>query len=110
MAQTLRIVKGPNVKKLLSLAAFAGIVATTIAPAMATTASGTVTVKWNISASASITFDPEYTTSGAGAASTMATGASVNLASMANGGSGSCSGTGSSVTSGNNQANATINF
>jgi hypothetical protein len=66
---TLRIVKGPNVKKLMSLAAFAGLVATTMAPAMA---ANTVTIKWNVTAIASLILEGNYSNTGAGGTTALA--------------------------------------
>lgn len=63
--KTLRIVKGSNVKKLLSLAAFAAIVGTTALPAGAATQTGNVTVKWNVSVTANLTLATNYSTTGA---------------------------------------------
>ncbi len=63
-APRLRIVKGPNVKKLLSLAAFAAIVGAASLPAGAVTQSGTVTVKWNVSVTANITLHTNYDNTG----------------------------------------------
>jgi hypothetical protein len=64
MARRLRIVKGPNVKKLLSFAAFAAIVGATALPAGAVTSSGTVNVKWNVSVTANISLHTNYDASG----------------------------------------------
>lgn len=100
MAPILRIVKGPNVKKLLSLAAFAGIVATTMAPAMA---ANTVTIKWNVSAIASLILEGNYTNTGAGGA------AAIAPLTIANAGSGNCGGTGAAPV-GNGSTALTMDF
>ncbi len=57
----LRIVKGPKVKKLLSLAVIASCVTATALPAAA---ANTVTIKWNVTAIASVTFQGNYTNTG----------------------------------------------
>ena len=64
-ARRLRIVKGPNVKKLLSLAALAAIVGATALPAGAVTQTGTVTVKWNITVTAALALTTDYGATGA---------------------------------------------
>ena len=62
MALILRIVKGPNVKKLLSLAALAAMVATAALPAGAAgvTKQSNVTVQWNISVAAALNVFTNY--------------------------------------------------
>lgn len=64
-ATVLRIVKGPNVKKLLSLAAFAAIVGAAALPAGAVTQTGSVTVKWNITVTAALALNTNYSATGA---------------------------------------------
>jgi hypothetical protein len=65
MAPRLRIVKGPNVKKLLSLAAVAACVAATALPAGAVTQTGSVTVKWNVTVTAALALNTNYSATGA---------------------------------------------
>jgi hypothetical protein len=60
MAQTLRIVKGPNVKKLVTLAALAAMTASVALPAGAATVQKTVTVQWNLSVSANLNLYTNY--------------------------------------------------
>lgn len=100
MAPTLRIVKGPNVKKLLSLAAFAAIVSTTMAPAMA---ANTVTIKWNVTAIASLILEGNYTNTGAGGATAIAP------LTIANGGAGNCGPAGAAPV-GNGSTALTMDF
>lgn len=100
MAPILRIVKGPNVKKLLSLAAFAGIVGMTMAPAMA---ANTVTIKWNVNAIASLILEGNYTNTGAGGATAIAP------LTIANGGAGNCAGAGAAPV-GNGSTALTMDF
>lgn len=71
MALKLRIVKGPNVKKLLSLAALAAMVATAALPAGAAsvTKQSNVTVQWNISVSAALNVFTNYNSGAATPAS-----------------------------------------
>jgi hypothetical protein len=60
----LRIVKGPNVKKLLTLATLAAVIGSTALPAGAasvTVNTPNVTVKWNIAVSAALNFNTDYT-------------------------------------------------
>src|SRR5579864_3516324 len=66
MARKLRIVKGLNVKKLISSAVIALSVAASALPA--TAATGTVTIKWNVTAIASVVFQGNYTNAGASGA------------------------------------------
>lgn len=108
MALILRIVKGPNVKKLLVTAAMIASVAAMSLPASATNASGTVTVKWNVTTLLTMSLYGNYSVSGA----TLASGASGDLtnigAANAAGGAGSCGGGG---TGGNTTGpNITIDF
>lgn len=65
MAPILRIVKGPNVKKLLSLAALAAVVGATAMPAAAATQTGSAIVKWNTSVAATLTLVTTYNNTGA---------------------------------------------
>jgi len=61
MAYKIAQVKGPNVKKLLSLAVIVSSIALTALPAAA---ANTVTIKWNVTAIASMTFQGNYTNTG----------------------------------------------
>lgn len=63
MALVLRIVKGPNVKKLLTLVSLAALLLPAVPASAATTfASPTVDVNWNTTASGSITLFADYAT------------------------------------------------
>jgi hypothetical protein len=95
----LRIVKGPNVKKLLILATLAAMVGASALPAGATTASGTVTVKWNITVTANLTLNTDYTAAGAQGFT-----APSLLLSTGTGG------TGEACTNTNPETTATVNF
>lgn len=58
--------KGPNVKKLISLAALAAIAGATALPAgAAVTQTGNVTVKWNVTVTAAIALNTNYSATGA---------------------------------------------
>jgi hypothetical protein len=99
-APRLRIVKGPNVKKLLSLAAFAAIVGAASLPAGAVTQTAPVTVKWNVSVTAALVLNQNYSATGAAQIT-----APTILPSL-NGGTGnSCSANGVG-----SEAAATVNF
>jgi hypothetical protein len=72
MARTLRIVKGPNVKKLVTLAALAAMTASVALPAGAATVQKTVTVQWNLSVSANLNLYTNYNSGAATPASGLA--------------------------------------
>lgn len=93
----MRIVKGPNVKKLLSLAALAAILGSTSLPAgaAATTKTGTVTVKWNVSVAANLTLTTDY-----GATGTQGGAGVPSILTSANGGSGTCTAPGAAPSAG----------
>lgn len=101
----LRIVKGPKVKKLLPVAALACSLAASTLPAAAAT-TGTVTVKWNVTAIASLTLQGNYTAAGASGAlnPTIA-----NLIPILNGGSGACNAGGAAGAGAGTQA-LTLDF
>ena len=100
----MRIVKGPNVKKLLTIAAAAAIIGATALPAGAVTQTGNVTVKWNVTVTANLTLNQNY--SAAGAAQTTAPSI---LTSTGPGGTGTCTaaGVGSEAAGTNNFGNIT---
>jgi hypothetical protein len=95
----LRIVKGPNVKKLIPLAALAAIVGATALPAGAVTQTAPVTVKWNVSVTANLTLATNYDAAGA----QQLTAPSVLLSSGPGGASEACTAPASEVA-------ATVNF
>jgi hypothetical protein len=84
---TLRIVKGPNVKKLLTLAALAAMTASVALPAGAATVQKTVTVQWNLSVSANLNL---YTNYNSGAATPASGTSSVGELMQALSGSSAC--------------------
>jgi hypothetical protein len=75
MAPILRIVKGPNVKKLLALATLVTLALPALPAAAATNATGTATVKWNTTVAATLTLTTTYSWS----SPTLTSGASATL-------------------------------
>ena len=98
MARILRIVKGLNVKKLISSAVVALCVAASALPAAA---ANTVTIKWNVSAIASVVFQGNYSNTGTSGALNPA---AASLISILNGGSGACGAGGSTGAGGGTNA------
>lgn len=85
-------------KKLISLAATATIVAATALPAMAS--SPTVTIQWNVAKTATMNLYENYSNTGT-TSTTLSVGSEATYGALLtgqNGGSGSCAGTGGSIT------------
>lgn len=100
MASSLRIVKGLNVKKLMTLAALGALLASALpAGAAAVTKTGTVTVKWNTSVTASLALATNYDAAGAQQLTAPA------ILANANPGAGSCTAAGAG-----SEVAATVNF